>query len=123
MKFVILLLALICSPLYAHEMTPAYPKLVPSYMDGIYRTEMTLFNKRMDVQFYQIQVYDKKWQTIPFAASSQLIELEYLGRQKFDVYIRKKDVNKISYICTESKLNKDNGNSTVISSRICSKIK
>lgn len=123
MKYIVLLLAFAGTPLYAHEMTPAYPKLVPSFMDGIYRTELKLFNRRRDVEYYQIQVFDRNWQPIQFAAQNRLINLKYLGQEKFDVYIRKKDMDRITFICTESKLNTDNGNSTVIASRICSRIR
>ena len=123
MKRIVLLLAFVGTPLYAHEMTPTYPKLVPSFMDGIYRTELKLFNRRRDVEYYQIQVFDRNWQPIQFAAQNRLINLKYLGQEKFDVYIRKKDMDRITFICTESKLNIDNGNSTVIASRICSRIK
>lgn len=43
----------------AHEMTPTYPKLVPSYVDGVNVTTMEIWNRRSDVSFYAIGVYDE----------------------------------------------------------------
>lgn len=108
---------------HSHEMTPTYPVLEPSYVDGVYRTKMSIFNKRIDTQYYEIEVFDKDFKPIPFASSSKIIELEYLDRKSFEVYIRTIDTKKAKYICTKSKLTNEDKNTSLISSRICSKIK
>lgn len=124
MKYIITFLILILSTTaYSHEMVPAYPKLVPSFMDGIYKTDLTLFNKREDSEYYEIEVFDKDWNSLPFASESRLLQVGYLKKKKFEVYIRKKDIKTVTYICTMSKLGKDNEATTIIASRICSKIK
>lgn len=124
MKYIIAFLTLLlASSVNAHEMTPAYPKLVPSFMDDIYKADMTIFNRRRTVQYYEIQVFDADWESIPFAAQSRILAIGYLEKHTFEVYIRKKDVKKVEYICTVSKLNKEDKTSTLIASRICSKIK
>ena len=49
---------------YAHEFTPTYPIFEPSHVEGILQTRMRLFNKRNDVEYYELDVYDDKWQPI-----------------------------------------------------------
>jgi len=107
----------------AHEMTPTYPKLMPSHLDNVYKVTMEMFNKREDVEFYEIGVFDKDWNPIPFVSSYNIIRLRYLGHVSFDVYIRKDDVSRAEYICSKSKLRKDNKTRAAINSRICSKFK
>ena len=120
---VIIILGLLVSQAYAHEMTPTYPKLNPSYVDGVYVANMKLFNRRSDVEFYKIEVFTNDWKSIPFAAISKIINLKYSKSKLFSVYIRAEDVEKAVYICTESKVFKGANQVTLISSRICSKIK
>lgn len=108
---------------WAHEFTPAYPTLEPSYMDGILTTKMLLFNRRQDVNYYEISVFDSEWNPVPFATTDKVFEAKYLERKFIDVYIREKDRSRAVYICTKSKLQVDGNNITAVSSRICSKIK
>jgi hypothetical protein len=104
-------------------MTPTYPKLEPSHLDGVVKTTMQLFNKRADVEYYEIGVFDKDFNPIPFVTSYSILKIEYLGQVTFDIYIRRVDQDRAVYICSRSKLRKDNTVRTAISSRICSKIK
>lgn len=123
MKKLIVMLMLVSFPVFAHEMTPTYPKLAPSHLDNVYKTTMEMFNKREDVEFYEIGVFDENWNAIPFVTSYNIIKLRYLGHVAFDVYIRKDDVSRAEYICSKSKLRKDGNTKTAVSSRICSKFK
>jgi len=113
------------SAVFAHEMTPTYPKLEPSHLDGVVKTTMEMFNKRQDVEYYEIGVFDKDFNPVPFVTSYNIIKLSYLGHVTFDVYIRKADKDRAVYICSKSKLRKDDNGSvrTAVSSKICSKIK
>ena len=104
----------------AHEMVPAYPRLEPAFVEGVVKADLTLFNRRMDVDFYQITVFDNEWKTIPFATETNIIQIEYLSRKKFTVYLREEDKDKAGWICTRSKILKGEG-PAVVSSRICSK--
>jgi hypothetical protein len=108
---------------FAHDMVPTYPELRPSYLEGVLVTDLELFNKRNDVDYYEITVFDEYWNTVPFVTSYKILKLSYLERVKFSVYIRSKDKNRATYICTKSRLRGEVGPSTVISSMICSKIK
>ena len=125
MKYLLLLivLALGGKQVWAHEFTPAYPTLEQSYMDGILVTKMLIFNRREDVNYYELSVFDGEWNPIPFAATDKIVEVKYLQRKYIEVYIREKDRSRAVYICSKSKLQSDNDMVTVISSRICSKIK
>lgn len=123
MRFLVLTLLLLSSPLLAHEMTPTYPKFGPSHLDGVYKTTMQMFNKRQDVEYYEIGVFDENWESIPFVSAYQVFKIEYLGHVMFDVYVRKKDVERVEYICSMSKLRKDKTVRTAVSSKICSRIK
>lgn len=107
----------------AHEMTPTYPKLRPAHLDNVYVTTMEMFNKRDDVEFYEIGVFDKDFKPIPFVTSYTVINIKYLGHVTFDIYIRKEDVSKATYVCSISKLRKDDNSKTAVSSKICSKFR
>jgi hypothetical protein len=118
-----LMMAFAVSSAVAHEMTPTYPKLVPSHLQGVVKTTMEIFNKRNDVEYYEIGVFDKDFNPIPFVSSYRVVHLKYLGHLKFDIYIREKDKDRAVYICSRSKLRKGDEVRTAVSSRICSKIK
>ena len=106
----------------AHEMTPAYPKLTISHVEGVNKASLEIFNKREDVEYYEIGVFTKDWKPVNFVTSYTLIRLKYLGHMKFDVYIRDEDKDKAVYICSQSKLRSDAQSVTAVSSRICSKL-
>lgn len=125
MKLLIAMIMLVMSSsvAQAHEMTPTYPKLRPSHLDNVYVTTMEMFNKRDDVEFYEIGVFDKDFNPIPFVTSYKVLNIKYLGHVSFDVYIRKDDVSEAEYICSKSKLRKEDTKRTAVNSRICSRIK
>ena len=123
MKKALALLALAAFPVWAHEMLPTYPQLGPSYVDDVLQVQMRMFNKRQDVEYYEISIYDKDLEVVPFVTGYMRLKLEYLSHVKFDIYIRKSDASKAMYVCSRSKLRKDNNEGTVVSSRICSKFK
>lgn len=108
---------------YAHEWTPTYPTFKYSEFEGVMKTTMTLFNKRSDVQYYMIGVFDENFNPIPFASDTPLVQINYLERKSMDIYIRKVDIDKVTYICTVSKLVKSDVESSGIHSRICSKVR
>lgn len=94
-----------------------------SYVDDVLQVSMELFNKRDDVEHYQIDVFDKEWKPVPFAIQSRLIEVKYLESKKIIVYIRKTDRYRVTYICSSSKIKRKNETTALVVSRICSKIK
>lgn len=118
----LLLVMLWASAASAHEMTPTYPKLVPSFMEGVEVTQVTLFNKREDVQYYEIGVFDKEWKPVPFVSAYKVVRIEYLAKLHIDVYIAKEDAKKAVYLCSISKLRGLPRKGTLVSSKICSKI-
>jgi hypothetical protein len=115
--------SLTSAPALSHEMTPTYPELRPSYVDGLYSVKMKLFNRRDDVVFYDVNVFDRDWEPVSFATQNKLIRIRYLEKTDFEIYIRSSDYKRVEYICTSSKLLKDSVGSTAVTSRICSKIK
>ena len=114
---------LVVSSSHAHEMTPTYPKWDVSAFPDVLQTTMEMFNKRNDVEFYEIGVFDKDFKPVPFVSSYKVLKLKYLGHVKFRIYIRKKDSEQAVYVCSRSKLRKTGETRSVISSRICSKFK
>jgi hypothetical protein len=116
-------ICLIGVPVMAHQFTPTYPKFGVSFVDGVLSTRMELFNKRQDVEYYQLDVYDTNWKPLPFATENKLINIRYLETKPVNVYIKVQDIPRVVYICTESKMRKENARDTVISSKICSKVK
>ncbi len=122
-KIILALCFVFCSSVHAHEMTPAYPELKPSYIEGVSSTTMKLFNRRNDVEYYDIQVFTFDWKPVPFASEYKTINIGFNKSKIFEVYIRSEDIDTVVYICTESKLFKGTDQIALITSRICSKIK
>jgi hypothetical protein len=104
-------------------MTPTYPKWRQAYMDDLAVTTMHMFNRRSDVEYYEIAVFDEDWNPIPFVTSYTVFRLQYLERTTFDVYIRERDISRAEYICSRSKMTERNPSDTNISSMICSRFK
>lgn len=123
MKYILLLFLSYCNLAFAHQFTPTYPRLDPSYLDGVLVTRMELFNSRNDVEYYELSVYDAEWNSVPFATEDKIVNIEYLRRKTIEIYIRENDKNRAVYICSKSKIIPSNGQIAVVSSRICSKIK
>lgn len=124
MKYVIPVILLSCLGIKAgaHEMVPAYPKFEQSFYENVLVTTMTLFNRRQDINYYEIEVLDEDWNPIKFASTSRVIEVEYLNKRNFDIYLKKRDLDKVEYICTKSKILKGQ-EANPVSSKICSRIK
>lgn len=118
---VLLLFSVVSSFVEAHEMTPTYPKLNPSHVAGVSKAELQMFNRREDVKYYEIGVFDADWKPIPFVSSYKFVKVEYLGHISFEVYIREADKDRARYVCSRSMLAKGDTNSAVVASRICSK--
>ena len=119
----IMMLVLFGSAASAHEMTPTYFEVRPSSFKKICLTEFTLFNRRSDVSFYEVKVYDKDWNELPFSTADRIVQMKYAEKKTIPVYVRERDAEAITYICTESRLLKDSVGSTGVTSRICSKKK
>jgi hypothetical protein len=113
---------LLAATAQAHEWTPTYPKFKPSFLDGIVVTTMSLFNKRKEIEYYDISIFDQEWRPVPFATTSKLVHVSYLETKIIDIYIREVDCERIEYICTESKILTDDTSQTGVTSRICSKV-
>lgn len=123
-SILLIILLLITNSVYSHEFTPAYPELVPSYLPGIYVARMKLLNKRKEIEYYQITVLSDNMEPIRFGSSDEILKLKYLNSKKIEVYIRKEDIKKARFICSTSKILKVPGQeASVISSKICSRIK
>ena len=117
------LFGLLSSSAYAHEMVPTYPVLTPSHLDGLVKTTMTMFNKRAEVNYYEIGVFDEEWEPLPFVSNYKILKIPYLSTVTFDLYLRNEDRYKVTYICSRSKLNKADMSRTAVSSKVCSKVK
>lgn len=120
---IVFVLFIVGEQAHAHQFVPTYPKFTLSFMEGILQTKMELFNKRNDVEYYEIDVYDSNWNTVTFATDSKLLYVKYLQTKKINIYIKAEDLKKVMYICTESRIRKEEATATVISSKICSKVK
>jgi len=92
-------------------------------MDGVLKADMELFNSRKDIEYYELSVFDAEWNAVPFAASERVFRLPYLERKSIPIYIRDSDKNRVVYICSQSKILKGVSQATVVSSKICSKVK
>ena len=122
-RYVIVLMMVLSCSANAHQFLPTYPKFENSFVEGVVYTKMELFNKRKEIGFYELGVFDADWNSLSFASESKLIRINYLESKSVNVYIKKEDLKKAVYICTESKILKENVQATSIASKICSKIK
>ena len=107
----------------AHQFTPTYPELSLSYVKGVYKADMLLFNNRQDISYYAIGVYDKDWKPVKFATENRIVKMQHLERKNITVYIREEDKEEALYICSKSKTLVDYAQTSIVTSRICSKIK
>jgi hypothetical protein len=114
---------LTCNVAIAHEMVPTYPEFKHSHVSGVLKTTVKMFNKRDDVEYYEIGVFDQDFNPVPFVSSYKIFKLKYLGHMTIDIYIKSSDKDKVTYICSRSKLRKEDKVRTAISSKICSKVK
>ena len=119
----VILWLLLCSSVAAHDMTPTYPKWKMSFIPSAKMTTMQVFNKRSDVQWYEIGVFDKEWKPIPFVTRYKIINIKYLHRVRFDVYVNDKNAKVVEYICSTSKLRGNDDFKPIVESRICSRFK
>ena len=119
----VILWLLLCGSVAAHDMTPTYPKWKMSFIPSAKMTTMQVFNKRSDVQWYQIGVFDKDWNSIPFVTRYKIIRIKYLSRVKFDVYVSDEDAKQAEYICSTSKLRGNDAFKPIVESKICSRFK
>ena len=107
----------------AHQWTPTYPEMRPSFVEGVRTTKMRLFNKRKDVRYYEIQVLDSEFRPVSFATNEKIVFVDYLKTKTIDVYVPNKATRERLYICSVSKQVKQGTSKTMVTSRICSKTK
>lgn len=119
---IILAAVLLSTSAAAHELTPTYFKFKPSYVDGVSVTTFNLWNRRKDVQYYELYVVDKLWNRIEFATRDRIVKIPHLNRETIEIYVKQEDIAKIEYICSASKQLKSDVKSTGIKSTICSRI-
>jgi len=103
-------------------MTPAYPVVKPSHVKDVVKVEMSLFNSREEIEYYQIELFDLNWMNIPFSTTYRIMQVGYKEHKSFDVYIRKSDMDEAVYLCTTSKVKKTYESSTLVASKICSRL-
>ena len=118
-KFIILLV--VSGSAMAHELTPTYPKLKQSYIPEVLQTKVKMWNARVDVVYYKIEVTDKDWKEVPFITEEKMFKLDYMQRREIEIFLPSD--TSATYICTRSMLQKDSKSRSMISSKVCSKIK
>tara|TARA_R110000796_G_scaffold3090_1_gene11915 strand:+ start:602 stop:976 length:375 start_codon:yes stop_codon:yes gene_type:complete len=118
------LVLLLCSSLvFGHEMTPTYPKWKVSFIPTAKMTTMKMFNKRADVKWYQIGVFDKEFEPLPFVTRYKILNVDYLTHVEFDVYINEESAKQAEYICSTSKLRSNDNFAPIVESKVCSRFK
>ena len=119
----IMILVMLSGIVNAHDMTPTYPKWKSSHVSGVIKTKIDLLNKRKDVEYYEIGVFDKDFKNVPFVTSYKILKLPYTKKVSFEIFINEEDRARAVYVCSRSKLRKEEKVRTAVSSRICSKFK
>jgi len=121
-KLLFVILVTFCGPAMAHEMSPTYLEFTPSYINDVLKTSIEIFNRREDVNYYEIEVFDKDRNPIPFVTDAKVVNIQYLEKKSIDVYIKRGDKDRTVYVCTLSRFIKEDKTKTNVSSRICSKV-
>ena len=106
---------------HAHQMSPTYPKWSDSYIDDISVSRVRVFNKRQDVEYYEIGVFDKDMKPIPFVTQYDLRGIKYHNYAEFTIFIKNEYKKDARYVCSTSML--PELKSTGVVSKICSKFK
>jgi hypothetical protein len=122
-RYVFVMMLFLSGQAYAHQFLPTYPKFEQSFISEVSYVKMELFNRRKEVEYYELGVFDADWNALSFATENKLVQIKYLEIKNINVYVKNEDLKKVSFICTESKLRKGDSKQTLISSKICSKIK
>ena len=117
----IIILLFVSGSAMAHELTPTYPELRSSYVTGVVSARLKMWNARMDVNYFKIEVSDADWNPVPFVTDERLFKLGYGERREIEIFLPID--TSATYICTRSMLDKEKMQRTVISSKVCSKIK
>ena len=125
-KYLALILLVVSGPLWgmhasAHELTPTYPKLEQSYIPNVLQTKVKIWNARVDVNHYKLEVTDAFWNDVPFITNEKLLQLDYMERAEVEIFLP--EDTSATYICTRSMLEKSTKKRSIISSKVCSKIK
>jgi hypothetical protein len=107
----------------SHEMVPTYPEWERGMYPGVLTTTIEIFNKRRDVEYYEIGLFDRDWNPVYFVADYKVIQLKYLSSASIDIYIARENKDRVEYVCSRSKIRKGNESRTAVSSRICSRFK
>jgi hypothetical protein len=115
-------LFLLATPVASHELTPTYPKLRPSIVNGLLSAKLNVFNARKDVDYYEIGVFSFDWKPVPFATTNKIVKVPHGTSYGFEVFVRERDRKSAVYICTLSKLRSDKAQNAIISSKVCSKV-
>ena len=123
MKHFLMALLLVAGFAQAHEQVPTYPEWKTGLYPGVLVTTIEIFNKRNDVEYYEIGLFDEEWNPIFFVADYKVIRLRYLSSASIDVYIAKENRDRVEYVCSRSKIRKGDETRTAVSSRICSRFR
>ena len=123
MRLIVLLLFLTSGYASAHQFTPTYPKLEMSHMPGVMKADMVLFNNREDIRYYGLSVFDNDWKPVKFATESKIVPINYKERKYLTIYLSGKGMQNAKYICSKSKILLSVKTPSIVSSRICSKLK
>lgn len=123
MKKLLLALFFVSGVAFSHEQVPTYPEWKRGIYPGVLTTTIEIFNKRNDVEFYEIGVFDKDWNPIYFVADYKVVQLKYLSSASIDIFIARENRDRAEYVCSRSKIRKGGDTRTAVSSRICSRFK
>ena len=119
----LLLIAFVSLNTLAHEQTPTYATWTPSHIDKIVKTEIQIFNKRSDVDYFEIGVFSPDWEMLQFVTTWNIIEIAHLERKSIDIYMTEANAISAMYICSISKIRSTDQSSTGIATQICTKLK
>lgn len=119
----ILTTALTTAVSFAHQMTPTYIKLSRTSNQEVLQTTVTITNRRNDVNYFELSVFNDEWKPVPFATFQRVIEIPFSKSKSASVYIKRTDSIEVAYVCSSSKIVKVEQTKPIVISKVCSKMK
>ena len=119
----LILLILISANTFAHEQTPTYGSWSPSHIEGVVKTEIEIFNKRADVSYFEIGVFDLDWQMQTFVTTWNILEVKQHERKRAVIYMTEGNSLGAEYICSISKIRSADQTQAALASQICTRLR
>ena len=90
----------------AHEQTPAYPRTLPSHVEGVVKVQLQLLNRRKEINYYEIGLFDENFEEV----EPKHYPCQYYGLcSECDVKVKTNHMQIFGYTSVDIKFSKSEG--------------